>query len=509
MTLPVHLPPALVLAILAMATPATARAQEARAVLDVAFDALGVDATRTLQVSGRGSDFLFGQMYDGHSAWPRFNVPQYRLLVDYTTSSVREERTRTQAQNPPLGGGNQPIPEQRQVWSSTPATAWNGDGTTAAAAGRERDQRSAVEARQLWIQLTPQGFLRAARDAGAASRQVTVAGQRRTIVSFRNAHGRTLHGTLTDEGLVERIETWLSSPVLGDTLLEASFRDYRRFAGLTFPGRIIHREGGYPILDIVVTHVAVNVDARIDAPPSAVAGTRRSAVSAGASPAPVEVADGVWSVPLGPRDRSVAIEFKDHVIVVEAPSDEPTSLEAIAAIRTVIPGKPIRYIVNSHIHFDHSGGLRTYAAEGATVVTHASNVEYFRQVWANPWTIAPDRLARSARAPVFEGIVGSRSFTDGERTLVVYHYAGNFHHPGMLMVHLPHERILIEADSFNPPNTRGAQPNALPNLVQFYGAVERLRLDVETILPLHGRITTWREGREAIEAFGESVLWPQ
>ena len=107
------------------------------------------------------------------------------------------------------------------------------------------------------------------------------------------------------------------------------------------------------------------------------------------------------------------------------------------AVRKTIPGKPIRYVINTHSHFDHAGGLRTYAAEGATIVTQAGNIPYYQQVWSNPRTIAPDRLAKSGRTPVFEGIVGSRTFRDDMREMVVYHYAGNMHNAGMLMVFLP------------------------------------------------------------------------
>ena len=128
-------------------------------------------------------------------------------------------------------------------------------------------------------------------------------------------------------------------------------------------------------------------------------------------------------------------------------------------------------------------------------------------MWANPRTINPDRLAKSGRKPVFEGVVGSRTLTDGSRELVVYHYAGNMHNAGMLMVFLPKERILIEADSFNPSNNPNEPPPAISNLAHFYDAVERLRLDVEQIVPIHGRLVTLDDARRAIETYQNTQEW--
>ena len=103
---------------------------------------------------------------------------------------------------------------------------------------------------------------------------------------------------------------------------------------------------------------------------------------------------------------------------------------------------------------------------------------------------------------MFEGVSGSRTFSDGARELVIYHYAGNMHNPGMLMMFLPKEKILIEADSFSPPANPAEPPTAIANLVHFYQAVERLRLDVEQIIPIHGRLTTLEETRKVVDTYG-------
>ncbi|MEO7850883.1 MAG: MBL fold metallo-hydrolase, partial [Rubrivivax sp.] len=153
------------------------------------------------------------------------------------------------------------------------------------------------------------------------------------------------------------------------------------------------------------------------------------------------------------------------------------------------PGKPIRYAVNSHAHFDHSGGVRAAVAEGATIVTHAVNVPYFERVLAQPVKVRPDRLAQAGRSPRLQGVADKGMLGDGSRTIELHRITGGPHNEGMLMVYLPREKLLIQADAFTPgpPN---APPPLVPNAnnLNLVDNIERLGLAVDRILPLHGRV---------------------
>jgi glyoxylase-like metal-dependent hydrolase (beta-lactamase superfamily II) len=494
--------PLLILFLAVICSAIDLRAQDARAVLDAAAAALGAANLRSLVFSGRGTDGIFGQPYDGNSPWPRFSVPNLTMTIDFATPAMRDDRRRQQLQNPPLGGGFQPlIGELRQTWLLSGGYAWDMVGPNAVPAAPERDFRSAVDGRLAQIWLTPQGFVKAALANGATARTETIRGAKKTIVSFTGPNKMKFEGVIGDQNLVEGIETWFGSPVLGDTKLEAVFSGYKDFGGVKFPTRIVQRSGGYPVLDLTVTEVKPNAAVTIDVP----ANIRQAAAPAPERLQGEKVSDGVWLFPGGAK--SVAIEFRDHIVVVDAPETEARSILVIDAIKRAIPGKPIRYLINTHHHFDHSGGLRTYAAEGATIITQQANVAFYQNAWRNPRTINPDRLAQSGRTPVFEGVTGSRVMADGTRDLNIYHYAGNMHNVGMLMVYLPREKMLIEADSWTPPANRGDLPGAVPNLGHFYDAVTRLQLDVEQIVPIHGRLTPFSEVREAVEAYGNAQLW--
>src|SRR5256885_16227266 len=94
-----------------------AGAQDAKTTPDAAAASLGATNLRTIEFSGRGNDFMFGQAYEGSNPWPRFSLPSYPMTIDYTIPAMRDERRRQQSENPPRGGGFQPlVGELRQLW---------------------------------------------------------------------------------------------------------------------------------------------------------------------------------------------------------------------------------------------------------------------------------------------------------------------------------------------------------------------------------------------------------
>ena len=301
-----------------------------------------------------------------------------------------------------------------------------------------------------------------------------------SVVSFSEPGRFRASAWIGADGLVERVESMQPNPVLGDTPTVTRYSGYRDFAGVRFPTRIRQEMGGFPVLDLEVREVQVNAASGIDVPAAVAAATERVAAE--------KVAEGIWFL-AGGSHNSVLIEMKDHLIMVESPLYDGRAQAVLAEVRRLVPGKELRYVINSHHHFDHSGGLRTAAAAGATLVTSDIARPWFEQVLANPNSISPDALARSGRKATVISVDGQRTFTDGERVLQVAMIQDSVHAQGFLMVWLPRERLLVEADAYTPAAPNAPVPAVVnANHVSLVQNIERLKLDVDRILPLHGRI---------------------
>jgi glyoxylase-like metal-dependent hydrolase (beta-lactamase superfamily II) len=188
--------------------------------------------------------------------------------------------------------------------------------------------------------------------------------------------------------------------------------------------------------------------------------------------------------------------------VVEAPLDEARSLAVIGEVKKLIPNKRIKYVVSTHHHFDHSGGLRTYVHEGAIPIAHREIIPYYYYTVMDlaPRTLEPDRLSlyppdEFQETFVLESVSNDKyTITDGSRIMDLHVIEGNPHALGMLMAYLPKERILVEADLFTPP-APNTPPVARPSAAQLslYDNVQRLKLKVDQIASIHGRAVPWSE----------------
>ena len=445
--------------------------------LQAANETLGSAQVNSIEFSGTGRWYQFGQAPAPNLPWPQFDVSTYTATINYATPAARVQMTRKQTIEP---GRVRPAPvEQRPDQYVSGTTAWNlapQAGAAPNAAPAAQPQPAAVEERVMEIWTTPHGFLKAAA-ANNATSTPSEGGSEVTFTAGKNKYV----GNINAQNEVTRVQTWIDNTVLGDTEVLFTYSDYKDFGGVRFPSRLQRVQGGHPVLDLTVSNVTANpAAANITAP-----------ADANAAPAPVAVtveklADGVYYLK-GGTHHSVAIDQKDHIVVVEGPQNEARSAAVIAKVKETIPNKPIKYLVNTHVHFDHSGGVRTFVDEGATIVTHADNKSYYEKAWAAPHTINPDKLAQSKKTATFETFTDKHVLTDGSRTIEIHKIAGGGHNDAFAMVYLPKEKILIEGDAFTPPAANAPPPTAVnPFAVNLDENITRLKLDVKQIAALHG-----------------------
>jgi len=440
----------------APAAAAPAAPQDAKTLLAAVAKAMGAENLKTVQYTGSGTNAGIGQNRNPAADWPLVRVKSYSREIDFNAAGAPASRTQLVR----VQGGA----EQKQEQTILSTAPW----------GQQYD---------VW--LSPFGFLKGAMANNTTIESKTVLGIPYTVATFTLQNKYKVSGYIDDKNMIHKVETWIDNQVLGDLKVEAIYTDYKDFTGVKFPTTIINKQDGRNTLILVVNEVKPNAAVSIQAP----------AQAAAAAPAAVtvqsqEVAPGVFYL-TGGSHHSVAIEFADHIAVIEAPQSEERSLAVIREVRRAVGRKPIRYLINTHHHFDHSGGLRTYVEAGATIVTHEVNKAFYERVLSPtaPRTLNPDRLALAKKAPELkiETVGDKKVMSDKTRTLELHLVKDNPHNDGILMAYLPAEKILIEVDLYTPLAADAKPPVPVsPNTTNLLSNIERLKLDVEKILALHG-----------------------
>ena len=296
--------------------------------------------------------------------------------------------------------------------------------------------------------------------------------------------------------LLTKYETLADNPVLGDTVTEIAFSDYRDVSGAKLPFRLVVRTAGEITQDLKYSEIKANASLSEDLfeppqglePGSPVAGATTVAIT--------KLAEDVYFAE-GSSHHSLFVVFQDHILVVEAPQSDDRSQAVIAKIKETAPGKPITYLIPTHYHFDHSGGIRGYIAEGATIVTTPGNKGFIEKIAATPHGIRPDALSAKPRKPVIETFIKKKVFTDGTRTVEIHDVGPNPHVEEAVVAYLPKEKILFVADLFSIP-AQGPVPEAGAATREFAAKVKSLGLQVDRIVPGHGKVGNMEDLKKAM-----------
>jgi len=343
----------------------------------------------------------------------------------------------------------------------------------------------------LELYITPWGFLK-----GAAANNPTVSrrkadGKNYTVLSWSptvkapSGKSYTINGYVNDQNQVERVETWLGENIMGDMHILATYTGWKDFGGVMAPSKIVQTRGGWPFFEVTVTAARANPpDAATLVPAPSNAG--RGGGGGGGQPPALNVTseklgDGLYRLTTGAGSYdSVIVEFKDYVMMLEAGQSEARALAYIAETKKLIPNKPIRYVFNTHPHSDHTGGLPTLVAEGATIITQQNNVEFLSKALNTPRTLLNDTLARNPKKAKVEGVAEKKVISDGTRTVEFYHTYPVPHSNGLLIAYIPKEKILFQGDfSVNPGEPANDHVKALVPIL------EKLNLDFDRYINVH------------------------
>jgi glyoxylase-like metal-dependent hydrolase (beta-lactamase superfamily II) len=421
-------------------------------------------------------------------------------------------------------------------------------GSTTVAAGTFFQQVTPQQAdiSQPWagsleFYITPWGFLKGAAANNATASRRRLSGKNYTVLTWSptvkalSGAAYLINGWINEDNLVERVETWLGDNIMGDMHILATYTGWKEFGGVKAPAKIVQTRGGWPFFEVDVTAATMNPPNLASlapapaaggrggpggAPPAGGAGGRgggappaaaqgggaRGGAPAGgagavppapggggarggggqaATPTPAEkLGDGVWRTTGG--YNSLIIDFNDYIMILEAGGNEASALAVIAEAKQLVPGKPIRYVMNTHPHADHTAGIPAMVAEGATIITHRNNEEFFERGLNTPRTLLTDTLAKNPKRARVEAVGDKKVYSDGNRIVEFYHVWPVPHSNGLMVAYLPKEKVLFQGDFSLPA---AGQP-ANDHVKALVPVLERLKLtDFDRYINVHNSAT--------------------
>lgn len=332
------------------------------------------------------------------------------------------------------------------------------------------DASAALQSRLNWERFFPHLLL-----AQASGSEVSVRGP--LGFHFADASGAGVEVTVDPETLLPTKAA--AQPANGAPPSEYRYLDYERRHGVLMPGRVQIFAGGrlQEEVRLGATSLADISEADLSPPAGYFPPPRQG------DPYAEEISPGVFFFEDMPGGyHAMAVDVGDHLILIEAPLSPAYAELQRAILERLRPGKSVQYVLVTHHHGDHTGGLATWATLGATIlVADGAAVAVERQLRARGFT----------GDPIIEEVSGRRAFGDASNIVHAYAVASD-HSAANLIIHLPGSRLLFQGDFFYVPE-RGEVPQPFPVATELRRFIDTAGLDVERIAGVHGRIATATE----------------
>jgi glyoxylase-like metal-dependent hydrolase (beta-lactamase superfamily II) len=492
--------------------------------VDAAFTATGGEKLKTLSLKGRLEQFDPGESYSvSDPAKPDTGVSDVVQSRDLQRGFARNEwvrpkpddgskRTYTEIVTPTAGyvigndATNGRLPK-RTVKGAQPEHTMSGRRLTATL--RELERPFIV----LEMKRHP--------DQLAAIGDQTINGKAYPAVQYRDAYGAYIVMFDPATNLPARVRTLDWDALEGDSSYDAEYSDWREISGVKIAFRTLYTLNGMKVADLKLSSVMVNPTL----PPKTFE-IPQAMVTAAAKPAPANATPFQWiirrqftgfyydsdakytddldslklvdvasniSQTQGGTHNTLFIATNTYLIAVEAPNDDGQAVQSIDLAKKKYPGKPIRYLILTHHHVDHVGGMRTYAAEGATIVVAKGDGDYFRKVLTRPEALNPDAPKKALTPKVVE-VDGKWSINEGGREVDTY-MVENPHAADMMIVYVPDARLGIVTDLYIP----GAPVPSNENVAALVKGVNQWGIKPERFAGGHGSVDPYADVVQAIQ----------
>lgn len=510
---------------LAWAAPDARAVDPVAQALDKMGGAAAVEAIKTLRVTG--TTVFFDPAQSAHPGGEALagSTSRFVRVVDFATDQVRTEWR---------ADALYPAPRQFTYTEILDASGGYVTGVDSFLATRRARETGAhrmstmrvIATRRELARLSPRLLLeiRHHPDRVQALQGETLGGRKAAAVRYRSAgHAFTVVFDPAS-GLPALIRTRDFDPIQGDQPFDVALSDWRKTGGILYPHKQLATIGTGQVSVTTIDAAEVNpaVDAQAFHVPTALA-----ALPAGTAPKTLPFqwilrkqgfnvlldSDAVgWDLDMPPPAlaelapgvhfqsgggyNSLVVELKDFLVVYDA-SFELQSQSLLQSLQDRFPGKPVRYLVLSHTHFDHAGGLRSFAAAGATIVVGKGGGDYLRRALAHPATLSGLQWPATLRPEVIE-VDGRWSVSDGKRSAQAYTVETS-HSEDMLIGYAPEARIGFVSDLWAPGREPVRSP-LQPGVRDLARAVQRWKLDPLQFAGGHGAVGAYAPVAAAVAA---------
>ena len=351
-------------------------------------------------------------------------------------------------------------------------------------------------------------------DRVAATRDVTVGGASYPAVTYRAVNQTFTVMFDRTTGLPARVRTLDYDNIWGDVTYDLVLADWQVVEGVQVATSQKYELNGRTVVDAKISEVKINAPVAADrvAIPAAfregAAGPadrnvpyqwiiRRQFIGTYLdSEAPsfdrratgslrlVELGPGIQHV-VGGSHNSLVVQMKDSLVVFDSPVSDWQSNWTLSTLRAKYLGKPVKYLVLTHHHMDHAGGLRAYASTGATLVVGKGTTEHYRRVLAAPYTRNPDLSPQDLSRTQIVEVADKYSIIDGQREVQVFAIEPNPHAQGLLIGFVPDTKLGYATDIWSPG--AGPLPDKLnPALAALVAGVKKAGIEPAKFAGGHG-----------------------
>lgn len=380
-------------------------------------------------------------------------------------------------------------------WKVDPQRRGTGDFAEALGPEAWAASRSAA------VRLVPQLILARALERASTIRglgRIDFRGRPADAVAFTDADGVTLNLYFEPaNGRLVGYDLLRDDSIAGDQVVAFEFADYAQVDGRWLPSRRREWRNGALVMDGALT-TAINplADERPFLQPE---GYRPAAENA-PEESNLKLGDGVWLLQnLTGQERVLAVEFADHVAIVEAPGPAAHARSVLERLAKLLPGKPLRYVSFSHHHSDHGAGLRPYIARDIAIVATEKEAGFVRYVAEAPHRLVPDDLTRAPRPLKLTTFRRRHVLEDKANRLELIDVGPNSHSDAMVVAWLPRQRVLFQADLLNLPDA-GTPAPAIQLTVEGLQAIEKLGIRPLKVAGVHGEVGTMDDWRAEVNA---------